>query len=290
MERFVCNICPNRCNVDRTQTVGLCGVGAMPVISRVGLHQWEEPIISGTRGSGTIFFAGCNLRCVFCQNYRISHQLVGKPYTIEALADAMRSLVDAGAHNINFVTPSHYTHVLRRVLTLYRPPVPVVYNTGGYDSVEALRTLEGLVDVYMPDYKYVDADMAALYSACPDYPRVAWEAIAEMHRQQPQAVVEDGLMRRGVLIRHLVLPSHSTQSVAAVQRLYDAYGDSVYLSVMNQYTPYGEAERYPEINRPLKPLEYTRVVAALNRAGATRVFVQDAAASSTVYIPPFDGE
>ena len=287
---YVCTDCPNQCQVDRTQTVGACGVGYLPRISRVGLHLWEEPIISGSVGSGTIFFAGCNLRCVFCQNYAISHQLLGKPYTVAQVADAMRSLVDQGAHNINFVTPSHYTHVIIEALSLYRPPVPVVYNTSAYDSVDTLQRLEGLVDIYMPDYKYADDNIASTYSGARDYPTVAWNAIAEMHRQQPKVVIENGLMQKGVLIRHLVLPSYSSQSVEIVQKLYKTYGDDIYLSVMSQYTPMGDAAKYPEINRTLKPLEYTRVVAALNRLGATQVFVQESTAATTAYVPPFDGE
>ena len=288
--KYVCNDCPNRCNVDRTVATGACGAPYLPKVSRVALHQWEEPIISGTRGSGTIFFAGCNLRCVFCQNYVISHDLLGRTYTVEALADAMRSLVDQGAHNINFVTPSHYTHAVIAALARYRPPVPVVYNTSAYDAVDTLKRLEGLVDVYLPDYKYADAATATAYSGVRDYPTVAWDAIAEMVRQQPQVVIEDGLMKKGVMVRHLVLPEQSTQSVEAVQRLYKTYGDGIYLSVMNQYTPMGEAAKYPEINRTLKPLEYTRVVAALNRLGAQQVFVQESTAATTAYVPPFDGE
>jgi len=290
MERYICRDCPNECNVDRLHMVGRCGVGYLPRISRVGLHLWEEPIISGTNGSGTIFFAGCNLGCVFCQNYEISHLLVGKEYTVAELADAMRYLVDQGAHNINFVTPSHYVHAIVEALSVYRPPVPIVYNSGGYDKVDTLRRLEGLVDVYMPDYKYTDVGIAAKYSGCADYPDVAWAAIAEMHRQQPSPQLKDGLIQKGVLIRHLVLPNQSTQSVQAVQRLYNEYGDSVYLSVMSQYVPMGNAANYPEINRVLKPLEYKRVVAALERMGATNVFIQDCESATTTYIPPFDGE
>lgn len=287
-DSIICNMCPNRCNIDRSYLVGRCGVSYLPQISRVGLHMWEEPIISGEKGSGTIFFAGCNLQCVYCQNYRISHQPRGKTYTLDMLADAMRQLVDMGAHNINFVTPSHYTHILFEVLRKYKPPVPVVYNTSGYDSVFALRLLEGLVDIYLPDYKYIDSATAARYSHAPDYPNVAWQAIAEMHRQQPKAVIKDGIMQSGVMVRHLVLPGQSTASVQIVRRLFRTYGNDIYLSVMRQYTPYGEACRYPEINRTIKSLEYKRVVAALQAMGATQVFLQDADAASTAYIPPFD--
>lgn len=287
---FVCNQCPNRCGVDRTVRVGACHVGYDAIVSRVGLHAWEEPILSGTRGSGTIFFAGCSMACVYCQNYRISHSAYGKHYTVAQLADAMRSLVDAGAHNINFVNPTHYAHILREVLTLYRPPVPVVYNSGGYDSVEILRTLQGLIDVYLPDMKYATEASAGTYSKRPDYPTVARSAIAEMVRQQPLPVLQDGLLQRGVIIRHLVLPTLSDESVSLLQDLYKTYGEHVYYSVMNQYTPYGDAAQYPAIDRKIKPLEYKRAVAALQRMGAANVFVQEESAADTLYIPPFEGD
>ena len=228
--------------------------------------------------------------CVFCQNYRISHDLVGKAYTVTMLADAMRRLVDMGAHNVNFVTPTHYAHAVQAALDLYRPPVPVVYNCGGYENVDTLCALEGYVDIYMPDMKYGAEDTAVRYAGVHGYPQVAKAAIAEMVRQQPKVQIKDGIMQKGVLIRHLVLPEHSGESVDVVTYLYKTYGNQIYMSVMNQYTPYGNASAYPEINRRLKPLEYRRVVAALERMGATQVFVQDSASADTVYIPPFDGE
>ena len=288
---FVCNQCPNRCGVDRTQSVGLCRVGYDAIVSRVALHPWEEPILSGTNGSGTIFFAGCNLGCVFCQNYAISHSNYGHRYTVDALIQAMQSLEQQGAHNINFVNPSHYAHILRQVLARYKPRIPVVYNTSAYDSVDTLRTLEGLVDIYLPDCKYADPNLAARYSHRSDYPTVAMAAIAEMVSQRPQLVYsKDGLLQSGVIIRHLVLPEASQDSVQVLTKLYNMYGNSVYYSVMSQYTPYGDAAQYPEINRKIKPLEYKRAVAALQRAGAVNVFVQDCEAATDAYIPPFTGD
>ncbi|MBQ9145494.1 MAG: radical SAM protein [Clostridia bacterium] len=286
----LCYLCPNTCGIDRDKAHGLCGVGWHPVVSRVGLHMWEEPIISGRQGSGTIFFTGCNMDCVFCQNYAISHDRLGKRYTVEELAEAMRSLVEMGAHNINFVNPTHYVEAIIEALRIYRPPVPIVYNSSGYERVETLRRLEGLVDIYLPDYKYLDGQVARKYSGRGDYPEVAWAAIEEMVRQQPNTVVEDGILQKGVVIRHLVLPEQSTQSVALVERLYRRFGEDVYYSLMSQYTPYGRAREYPEINRVLKPLEYRRVVAAMERLGAEKVFVQDFSSQGEVFIPPFEGE
>lgn len=252
--------------------------------------MWEEPIISGTQGSGTIFFSGCNMACVFCQNYEISHRVFGKRYSIDSLIDAIFKLQEMGAHNINFVNPSHYVHILVEVLSKYRPKIPVVYNTSGYDSVESLRRLQGLVDIYLPDCKYIDEQTALRYSGRVDYPNVAKQAIDEMVRQQPQLTIQNGLMQKGVLIRHLVLPNQTKQSVALLQYLYNTYGERVYYSVMSQYTPYGDAANYPEIDRKLKPLEYKAVVSALIQMGATNVFLQDETSADSLYIPPFEGE
>lgn len=288
---FICNQCPNKCGVDRQREVGRCGMPYLPVVSRVALHPWEEPIISGTRGSGTIFFAGCSMGCVYCQNYEISHDNKGKVYTIDKLIDAIRSLEKQGAHNINFVNPTHYAHILKEVLTSYRPKVPVVYNTGGYDDVQTLMSLEGLVDIYLPDYKYIDTALSTRYSDVPDYPQVAWDAIAEMVRQQPAIVLdEDGILQKGVVIRHLVLPTMSAQSIDIVKKLYTTYGEKVYYSLMSQYVPHGKAKDYPEINRLLKPLEYKIVVSAMQEMGAKQVFVQDTDAAGSEYIPAFTGE
>jgi putative pyruvate formate lyase activating enzyme len=256
-------------------------------ICRAALHAWEEPIISGTCGSGTIFFAGCSLACVFCQNYEISHAAVGQFYSTDDIIRIMHDLVAQGAHNINFVNPTHYAHVLKDVLTRYKPPVPVVYNTGGYDSVETLRELDGLIDVYLPDLKYMDSETALRYSRHADYPQVAKAAIDEMYRQVGPAMIKDGIMQRGMIVRHLVLPDRSDEGVRVMEYLSRRYGDSIYISAMSQYTPHGNLEGFPEINRTLKPIEYKRVVASLQRAGIQNCFVQDMTSSSEAYIPPF---
>lgn len=282
-----CTLCPNLCHADRTKAPGLCHMGAKPRICRIARHAWEEPIISGTNGSGTVFFAGCSLACVFCQNYEISHRAVGRIYSEDALINEMQRLVAEGAHNINFVNPTHYAHIIKAVLTKYRPPVPVVYNSGGYDRVETLRALEGLIDIYLPDLKYLSPALAKQYSGREDYPTVACRALDEMFRQVGPAQVESGLMKRGMLVRHLVLPGQSTEGVTVMEYLAKRYGDGIYISAMSQYLPHGEAEKHPEINRRLKPIEYKRVVAALKRQGVRNCFVQDIESSSEAYIPTF---
>lgn len=278
------------CNIDRDTALGLCHSSWTPRISRVALHMWEEPIISGTNGSGTIFFTGCNMDCVFCQNYAISHENVGRNVGVNGIVDGMRQLVDLGANNINFVNPTHYVDAILEALAVYKPPVPVLYNTSSYERVETIQRLEGLVDIYLPDYKYNNSDSARRYSGRANYPDVAWDAIREMVRQKPFPVIEDGLMKQGVIIRHLVLPGLSGESVELLERLYAAYGEKVYYSIMSQYTPYGRAVDYPEINRPLKALEYTRAVSALRRRGATNVFVQESTSSDVLYIPQWDDD
>ena len=285
---MICRLCPRNCGVERTETkgYGVCGVPAVPVLARAALHQWEEPPISGTRGSGTVFFSGCSLKCVFCQNEQISRECYGKPVSIERLREICRELIAQGAHNINFVNPTHYAHVLAELGEL---PVPVVYNTGGYDKVDTLQMLDGKVDVYLPDLKYVDAAPAGRYSKAPDYPEVAKAAILEMFRQTgPYSLDENGIMRRGVIIRHLVLPGQ----LDAAKRVMDwvketfAPGD-VLFSLMSQYTPYGHASDFPEIHRPLRRGEARKAaeyMALLELEG----FTQEQSSASEQFIPPFD--
>ncbi|MBQ8351743.1 MAG: radical SAM protein [Clostridia bacterium] len=288
MDLTHCTLCPNECGIDRHTHAGRCHMTAEARICRVALHAWEEPIISGTRGSGTIFFAGCSLSCVFCQNYEISHAAVGRLYTVNDIIRAMKELVDRGAHNINFVNPTHYAHVLKEVLTCYKPPVPVVYNTGGYDKPSTLRELDGLVDAYLPDFKYMFSETALRYSGHADYPEIAKAALDEMYRQVGPVQVIDGILQRGMIVRHLVLPGRSEEGVRVMEYLTDRYGDHIYISAMSQYTPHGNLAGCPEINRKIKPIEYKRVVAALQRAGVKNCFVQEQDSSSENYIPPFE--
>ena len=283
-----CTLCPNECGADRRRFPGRCHMMEEARICRAALHQWEEPIISGTRGSGTIFFAGCSLACRFCQNYEISHAAVGRVYSVDELITTMQDLVDQGAHNINFVNPTHYAHILKEVLCRYKPPIPVVYNTGGYDKVETLRELDGLIDIYLPDFKYMFSESAARYSGHADYPAVARAAIDEMYRQVGKVQLSGGMLQRGMIVRHLVLPGMSEEGVRIMEYLTERYGEDIFISAMSQYTPHGDLSACPEIDRRLKPIEYKRVIAALQRANVKNCFVQDAESSSEAYIPAFE--
>ncbi|WP_308619739.1 radical SAM protein [uncultured Eubacterium sp.] len=285
---MICNACPRGCNVDREVSLGYCKGPEKFKLARASLHYWEEPCISGKNGSGAIFFSGCNLGCVFCQNYEISHGCKGVEVSDDKLIDIMKRLVDEGANNINFVNPTHYSLQLLRVLEKYKPPVPIVYNTSGYDSVETLKMLDGAVDIYLPDFKYIRPEKALKYSKAEDYPQVAEEALAEMRRQVGEDVFdENGIMQRGMIIRHLVLPSNTNSSISALDYLAENFGDT-YISVMAQYVPCGDLTEYKEINRPLTQREYDKVVNHIFDLGLQKIFVQELEAASDEFIPDFD--
>lgn len=285
---MICNACPRGCNVDREVSLGYCKSPEKFKLARASLHYWEEPCISGKNGSGAIFFSGCNLGCVFCQNYEISHGCKGLEVSDDDLVRIMKRLVDEGANNINFVNPTHYSLQLLRVLEKYKPPVPIVYNTSGYDSVETLKMLDGAVDIYLPDFKYIRPEKALKYSKAEDYPQVAEEALAEMKRQVGEDVFdENGIMQRGMIIRHLVLPSNTNSSISALDYLAENFGDT-YISVMAQYVPCGDLTEYKEINRPLTQREYDKVVNHIFDLGLQKIFVQELEAASDEFIPDFD--
>lgn len=285
---MICNACPRGCNVDREVLLGYCKSPEKFKLARASLHYWEEPCISGKNGSGAIFFSGCNLGCVFCQNYEISHGCKGVEVSDDDLVRIMKRLVDEGANNINFVNPTHYSLQLLRVLEKYKPPVPIVYNTSGYDSVETLKMLDGAVDIYLPDFKYIRPEKALKYSKAEDYPQVAEEALAEMKRQVGEDVFdENGIMQRGMIIRHLVLPSNTNSSISALDYLAENFGDT-YISVMAQYVPCGDLTEYKEINRPLTQREYDKVVNHIFDLGLQKIFVQELEAASDEFIPDFD--
>ena len=285
---MICNACPRGFNVDRQNTLGYCKSPEKFKLARASLHYWEEPCISGKNGSGAIFFSGCNLGCVFCQNYEISHGCKGVEVSDDDLVRIMKRLVDEGANNINFVNPTHYSLQLLRVLEKYKPPVPIVYNTSGYDSVETLKMLDGAVDIYLPDFKYIRPEKALKYSKAEDYPQVAEEALAEMKRQVGEDVFdENGIMQRGMIIRHLVLPSNTNSSISALDYLAENFGDT-YISVMAQYVPCGDLTEYKEINRPLTQREYDKVVNHIFDLGLQKIFVQELEAASDEFIPDFD--
>ena len=287
---MICNLCPRNCGAERTDSKGLgvCGMPAVPVLARAALHPWEEPPISGSRGSGTVFFSGCSLKCVFCQNEQISRDNYGKPVTVERLRDICKSLIDQGAHNINFVNPTHYAHVVEQVLE--KPlGVPVVYNTGGYESAETLRRLEGKVDIYLPDLKYLSTEPARRYSKAENYPEIAKAAIVEMVRQAGAYAMDgEGIMQRGVIIRHLVLPGQLEGAKQVMDWVKDTFAPGkVLLSLMSQYVPYGHACDYPEINRPLRRSEAKKAGEYMHLLGLEG-FTQEQSSASEQYIPPFD--
>lgn len=281
-----CVACPRRCGAERSQTTGACGVGAAFRVARIALHHWEEPCISGMAGSGAVFFSGCPLKCVFCQNAEISRGCKGVDITEEQLIAAMQRLVDAGAQNINLVSPTQYAPALAHLLQRWKPPVPVVYNTGGYERVETLRMLEGLVDIYLPDLKYTRPDKAAAYSAVPDYVQQVQPALLEM-RRQVQDRFEGEQMRSGMIVRHLILPGNTNSSVEALNWLHTHLPDT-YVSLMAQYTPMPDLEKYPELTRTVTRREYDKVVAHALDLGMDKVFLQARTAADKNFIPAFD--
>ena len=285
-----CTLCPRRCGVDRTAgQLGFCQMPGELRAARAAAHYWEEPVISGSYGSGAIFFSGCTLRCAFCQNQTISDGGFGKPLTPEALRAAMERLIDEGVQNINLVTPTHF---LPSILPALEPklPVPVVYNCGGYESVETLRALEGKVDVYLPDFKYSDNVLASRLSAAPDYFEVASEAILEMYRQTGPVQIEDEQMTRGVLLRHLVLPGYIDNSLGVLDWVAEHFPNGeILFSLMSQYVPAGKARSMPELDRRVTETEYDAVLSYMLLLGIENGYTQDFSAASSEYTPQFDG-
>ena len=283
-----CNHCPRKCNTERTKDhFGFCGVGDLPKIARAALHYDEEPPISGTRGAGTIFFSGCNLRCVFCQNYDISKEHQGVVITPYQLSEEYRKLEALGAQNIEFVTPSHYVNSILKSLTYYRPKLPLIWNSSGYDSIETLKRLEGVIDIYLPDFKYSDNSLAKRLSHCGDYVETATAAIDEMLRQQPEIKIENGVMQRGVIIRHLVLPSHTKNSIGVLEIIKERYGTSALVSLMAQYMPAGRAADYPDVNRKLTKREYNKVLDKYIKLDLDG-FAQEPDSSDKKYVPEWN--
>ena len=293
----LCYVCPHRCGVDRPENMadtngcfGSCGVGLAPIVARAGLHMWEEPIISGTKGSGTVFFSGCNLHCVFCQNYDISHNGFGKEITIARLKEIYHELIAKGAHNINLVTPTHFTEAVLK--SLDEPlPVPVVYNTSGFETQDTLRRLKGKVQIYLPDLKYSDDIAAIKYSNAPNYFRTATEAIKEMYRQVGDYHIgDDGIMTKGVIIRHLIMPGMLDNSKRVIDWVAGTFKPGqVMFSLMHQYGPCGRAADYPEINRKVTDAEYKELENYLMASTIEDGFVQEGDSACEDFIPCFDG-
>lgn len=286
-----CRLCPRSCGARREEAsgAGFCGMGADPVVARAALHFWEEPCISGTKGSGTVFFTGCPLKCVYCQNYAISTEhAAGRRVTAEQLSEIFQNLIAQGAHNINLVNPTHFAPAIVRALRLRPLSVPVVYNSSGYEKVETLRLFEGLVDIYLPDFKYMDSGTAQKYSAAPDYAEHAKAAVMEMARQTGGARFdESGLMTRGTVVRHLVLPSNTKNSLAVLAWLKENLPQGALVSLMAQYVPCGRAADFPEIDRPVTRREFGKVQRFLFDLGLDG-FVQEMSSAKKSFIPPFD--
>ena len=283
---MICSICPRHCNVDRDYTVGYCQSKNAFRVARAALHFWEEPCISGKNGSGTVFFSGCNLRCAFCQNCEISRDNKGVDITDERLVEIFEQLIKQGAENINLVNPTHYADRLAAVLSKWRSPVPIVYNSSGYEEVETLKKLNGLIDIYLPDLKYIRADKALRYSKAEDYFEKASAAILEMRRQVKDSFDGD-MMKSGLIVRHLILPQNTNSSIAIIDWFKNNLLDT-YLSLMAQYVPCGRLDDLPEINRTITMREYDKVVdyALLNRMD--KLFVQELSSADKKFIPSFD--
>lgn len=293
-----CNLCPRQCNIDRSAGRGFCNANENIFLARAALHFFEEPSISGSEGSGAVFFGGCNLRCVFCQNERISRGLTGKEVSVEKLAQIFLSLESQGANNINLITPSHYVYAIKDALILAKEAglkIPIVYNTSAYELPETLKMLEGLIDIYLPDFKYFDDSLAVKYSNAPGYAETAKAAIAEMFRQVKTPVFDDrGIMQKGVIVRHLLLPLGVNNAKKIVSYLHETYGDSIYISLMNQYTPLDTPsmakvrDKYPELFRRVTKREYERLLDHVLSLNIVNAYFQEGDTAKESFIPDFD--
>lgn len=290
-----CLLCPRKCGINRsTGQTGVCGVSAEIRVARAALHYWEEPCISGKKGSGAVFFSGCSLHCVFCQNREISDGKAGKVISKERLSDIFLELKAKGANNINLVTPGQYIPDIVWAVNDARSrgmKLPIVYNTSGYEDAKELKLLDGIVDVYLPDFKYMDSALSAKYSRAKDYPSVAKQALSEMVRQQSKVVIDDatGLIQKGVIVRQLLLPGHVNDAKAILKYLHDTYQNSIYISMMSQFTPIALKD-YPEINRTVTRREYERLIDYAIKIGITNAFIQEGDVAKDSFIPAFDCE
>lgn len=288
---MICSICPRKCNVDTSINKGFCGkLGENVKIAKVMRHRWEEPIISGKNGSGAIFFSNCNLKCVLCQNYQISHLGCGEDFTVLQLAELFKKLDSCNVENINLVTPTHYTTQIINALKIYKPKVPIVWNTSGYESEETIKMLKNYVDIFLFDFKYFDNEKAKLYSNAPNYFKVCLNALKEARKIVPKDIVENGLMKKGIIVRHLVLPNCYNDSIKIFDALFNNFGNNLYISVMSQFTPFYKALEIKELNTKLKPLEYKKVVSHINKLGFKYGFIQELTSASCNYTPNFSKE
>lgn len=286
-----CDICPRKCGVNREKgKLGFCQAKDKIKIARYSLHYWEEPIISGETGSGTIFFSGCNLKCIFCQNFKISSENIGKEISVERLKEICLELQNMGANNINLVTGTHFLPLIKDALILAKKEgltIPIVYNTSSYETVESLKEMEGLIDIYLPDLKYYDNKLAENFSLANDYFEIATAAIKEMVRQTGKPVIENNIMKKGVIVRHLLLPNHLEDSKKIIKYLHDTYSKNIYISIMNQYTPIKKFDKYTELNRTLTNKEYDELVNYACDLNITQAFIQEGETCKESFIPDF---
>lgn len=282
-----CSLCPNDCKVDRTAIAGACGVKNKIIIAKYGLHNFEEPLISGSVGSGTIFFSGCSLRCAFCQNYDLSRAKRGKIITPNELADIFKELEDIGAHNINLVTPTHYAPSIAKAFEIYKPKIPVVYNTHSYESLETLEIIDPYVDIYLPDLKFFNPQISERYTGKKDYFEQAENAIKFMMARK-KTVVENGLIKSGVIVRHLILPLCSNDSLKVIDWFINNAKNGAYISIMSQFTPVIKQEKLLELNRKITKKEYDKVVDYAIEKGIENAFIQELSSAKEIYIPKWD--
>ncbi|WP_243120199.1 radical SAM protein [Caloramator sp. E03] len=294
LNKTSCNVCPRCCDVDRNNTLGYCRVGNNVKVAKVFLHFWEEPCISGDRGSGTVFFTGCNLSCVFCQNYEISQEGKGKEITIDRLCEIFLELQEKKAHNINLVTPTHYTMQIREAIIKAKSlglNIPIIYNSNGYEKIETLKLLEGIIDVYLPDIKYYDEKYSMRYSKAPRYFYYASNALLEMYRQVGSPKFDDnGIIRKGVMIRHLMIPGLLFDSKKIVDWVLKNLPNDIYFNIMSQYTPMHKAQYYPEINKKINKKHYEAIIEYAMSIGLKNGYFQDYDSSTKEYVPNFDFE
>ncbi len=285
-----CFECPRKCGAERNETIGkgYCKMPEAPIVARAGMHFWEEPCISGKNGSGTVFFSGCSLGCVFCQNEEISHKNYGKPITVERLAEIFKELEETGVHNINLVNPTHYVHSIKKALGKYKPGIPIVYNSGGYDTVETIKEASQFVDIFLMDMKYRSNDRALKYSKAKDYPQVSADAVLKCAETIKENIFNvDGIMQKGLIIRHLIMPQGTNDAIEVIKWVEQNVPWAV-LSLMSQYTPHGDLSEFKEIDRKITKREYNKVLDFAAECKIENIYMQDTSSGDEKYIPPFD--
>ena len=285
---MICKLCPRNCNIDRTESAGFCGATEVVRLAKADVFEWEEPCISGTKGSGAIFFSGCNLKCCFCQNYEISSGFFGKDISVKRLAEIFKELEQKGVHNINLVSPTHYAFQIIEAIKIYKPKIPIVWNSNGYEKVETIKMIEPFVDIFLVDLKFYDDYLSSKYCKATNYFQNASAVIKEMTKSKPKLIYKNGILQNGVIIRHLVMPNCTKDSINILDWLSKNIKTEFLLSLMGQYTPYHKAQEHPEINRKLKPIEYKIVIEKAKELGLENGYIQELESGDEKYIPIWD--